>query len=177
MIHQASGLPYRFAKKVNFTESCWLWTAYKNHNGYGTHRINGKAVRAHRFVWEYFNVKIPDGLYVLHKCDTPACVNPDHLFLGTHQDNMNDMRAKGRGTGYKYTRKIKSTRLYKTGEEHFQAKLDWGKVLEIRGLYQKGSKGEFNTEGLSKKYGMSKTQIKRIVNNQHWREVDIKNHG
>lgn len=74
------------------SEGCWLWTAGRIGNGYGIFRR--KLV--HRVSWTLTNGPIPEGMFVCHHCDTPLCVNPAHLFLGTHQDNMRDMRQKGR---------------------------------------------------------------------------------
>ncbi len=77
---------------------CWLWTASVNHAGYG--RVGLEDSRevdlAHRASWRAFRGQIPKGLYVLHRCDTPACINPFHLWLGTQLDNVRDMIAKGR---------------------------------------------------------------------------------
>jgi hypothetical protein len=83
-----------FWNKVNKTSGCWIWTA-ANKDGYGRYSNSGYA---HRISWEMHFGKIPAGMFVCHKCDNPPCVNPDHLFLGTNQDNVNDMRAKGRGS-------------------------------------------------------------------------------
>lgn len=89
----------RFEKHFNkVSNSCWLWTSGKTKFGYGTLRNNlGKQERAHRIAYALYVGEIPDGLLVLHKCDVPACVNPEHLFLGTYKDNSVDMINKGRG--------------------------------------------------------------------------------
>ena len=81
---------------LNSFTGCWNWVSI-NKAGYGMIDIDGKTYRAHRYSWEASNGKIPDGLCVCHKCDNPRCVNPDHLFLATHQENMKDMYDKGRG--------------------------------------------------------------------------------
>lgn len=93
------GLPpaVRFWAKVEKTDDCWLWRGSVGSNGYGQLRVGARMVTASRLAWELTNGPIPDGLWVLHRCDTPLCVRPEHLFLGTHLDNMHDMRHKGRG--------------------------------------------------------------------------------
>jgi DNA-binding CsgD family transcriptional regulator len=87
----------RFWEKVVKTPNgCWEWTAYKNKKGYGYFSVDGNAITAHRFSYLHFNGEISEGLHVLHKCDNPSCVNPEHLFLGTNQDNVNDKVSKNR---------------------------------------------------------------------------------
>lgn len=88
-----------FWSYVKKTKKCWLWTGKTSGQGYGRVRVPASGyVLAHRFSWQLHNGNnpIPDGLLVLHKCDNPPCVNPKHLFLGTHADNMRDMIAKNR---------------------------------------------------------------------------------
>src|SRR5687768_11109897 len=86
----------RFWAKVQKTKGCWLWTARRNKLGHGMFAPDGRMVLAHRFAWLSAHGAIPAGMLVCHHCDVPACVNPTHLFLGSHLDNMRDMYAKGR---------------------------------------------------------------------------------
>lgn len=94
----------RFWNKVNkqTIDGCWEWIGCKDRLGYGRLMYWGTLTLAHRFSWELHNKKIPKGLNVLHKCDNRKCVNPEHLWLGTHRDNMEDMVKKGR-SGNRYT--------------------------------------------------------------------------
>ena len=77
-------------------KECWMWTGYRTPDGYGRIQINYKRIKAHRLSWEVHNGSIPEGLFVLHKCDVRDCVNPNHLFLGTQKDNIHDAIKKGR---------------------------------------------------------------------------------
>lgn len=86
----------RFWSKVDKTGDCWNWTAGTFHFGHGKFRLNGKMVKAHRLAYELLVGDFDKSLCVLHKCDNPRCVNPEHLFLGTKGDNNSDMTAKGR---------------------------------------------------------------------------------
>lgn len=91
----------RFWKKVAAPDSagCWNWTAFLDTDGYGHIRLGGRGTPqrpAHRVAWQLFNGPVPEGLLICHKCDNPRCVNPSHLFLGTHADNLQDMTDKGR---------------------------------------------------------------------------------
>ena len=92
-----------FLKKVKKTNYCWFWFGRKTNTGYGSIRFTNKkktgpkSTQAHRISWIFFRGPIPANMFVLHKCDIRNCVNPEHLFLGTHTDNMRDKWDKGRG--------------------------------------------------------------------------------
>lgn len=85
----------RFWARVTKSEGCWIWDVLAT-NGYGTFMVDRKPYKAHRYAYLLTHNELPDDLHVCHKCDNPSCVNPDHLFLGTRKDNMQDMVAKGR---------------------------------------------------------------------------------
>lgn len=91
-----------FMSKIEKTDSCWIWESPIGKDGYGIFAVGiddksqRKTLSAHRFSFKYLNYNFDNNLCVLHKCDVRNCVNPDHLFLGTHDDNMKDMVAKGR---------------------------------------------------------------------------------
>ena len=89
----------RFEKKFTKTDGCWIWNAATKTTGYGVFRFNGKTVTASRMSYLLYKGEIPDGLHVLHTCDNPLCVNPDHLFLGTNKDNVEDRKSKNRRVG------------------------------------------------------------------------------
>ena len=80
------------------TESgCWIWMGYVTKWGYGTISVDYKKKCTHRMAYQEMIGEIPKGMLVCHTCDVPSCINPNHLFVGTHQDNMDDMTKKGRG--------------------------------------------------------------------------------
>lgn len=100
----------RFWPKVNKTESCWLWTGSKTRAGYGEfHGEVWKTIRAHRWLYEKEYGPIPHGLHICHHCDTPACVRPSHMFVGTHLDNMRDCARKGRNSFQKGPQELRGT--------------------------------------------------------------------
>lgn len=147
-----------FLKKVypEPNTGCWLWGGAYNSNGYGTvYPMSHKSFNlAHRYSYFIYKGGYNLKLNVLHSCDNPACVNPDHLFLGTQNDNVLDRHKKGRtANGVKIKR----------------AKLDVNKVLEIRKLYATG-KHSFST--LSKLYDVGDAAISKIINRQNWSHVD-----
>lgn len=145
------------------TDGCWEWTRYVRPAGYGQVGLPGtrRTIDAHRASWIVHNGPIPDGMYVCHRCDNRKCVNPDHLFLGTNQDNMDDMWAKGRGS-----------RLH--GLRSPAARLTWAQVQEIRSRYRKGIHPARKTGGsaseLAAEFGVTKQYINQLGNGE-WRTV------
>ena len=146
-------------KKGEF--ECWEWIACKDKNGYGLFGVDKKLYKSHRISWILENGEIPKDdsfnktLYVLHKCDNPGCVNPNHLFLGTNKDNMIDMVKKGRN-------------YISSGEKNGMSKKIEQEVLEIR---QKYLTGLYTQKELSEEYSISRAQIQRIVNNKQWKHI------
>lgn len=130
---------------------CWEWRGYRN-GGYGRIRVAGRSVLAHRVSYETWVGPIPAGMQVRHRCDNPPCINPAHLEVGTHLDNMHDMHERGR-------------RADLSGERHGRAKLTWPQVQEIRALVGKVTQRE-----LARRFGVSKGTIHYISKNEHWRE-------
>lgn len=140
-------------KVVKQEDGCWLFTS--NHGGgdYGMLTVKTGESLAHRISWEIHKGPIPEGIKVLHTCDIPKCVNPDHLFLGTSQDNMDDMVNKGRSS---------------RGESHPSVKLLETDVLEIRRLY---ATGKWSQQKLAVLYRVNQTNIGFIVRRVHWSHI------
>lgn len=125
---------------------CLEWKAGKS-SGYGRFRNGGRMMFAHRVSYELHHGAIPDGLHVLHRCDNPACVNPSHLFLGTHAENMADKSSKERQA---------------RGERNGIAKLSAADVLAIR------ASGGITQRSLAREYGVSQAQIWRLLVGKQW---------
>lgn len=144
-----------FWGKVEKTEGCWIWKgAAKQSEGYGFFTVNGRQQYAHRYAWELEHGPVQGGLLVLHQCDNPACVRASHLFLGTHQDNVDDCIRKGR-------------RRYVRGEAHPIAKLTASKVAEIR--YRVGA-GE-SQRRLAIEFGVHPMTVSEIVHRKIWKHI------
>lgn len=134
-------------------DGCWYWTASIRVAGYGGLWVNGKYLLAHRFSYETFKGTIPSGMFVCHTCDNRLCINPDHLWLGTNQDNMDDMNKKKRGITH-------------SGEKNGKSIFVLSQVTEIRKLKLTKSLHE-----LSKMFNCSKSAISHIIKNRVWRNV------
>jgi hypothetical protein len=114
-----------FWAKVRISDDCWEWTGATNGMGYGRLNRRGTFLAAHRFSYELANGSIPDGLSVCHRCDNPPCVRPDHLFLGSMQDNIRDSVAKRRSVG----RHGRSTRLSEDDVRNIRQRIAQGDTL------------------------------------------------
>lgn len=133
---------------------CFLWTGTVNEQGYGHARHNGRYVAAHRLAWILANGEIPDGMCVCHRCDTPSCCNPKHLFLGTKKDNAQDMIKKGR-------------RAPSHGEHNGRAKLTDADVAFIREARAKDPK-RWTQVRLAKKFNVSHALVHNVQYRKAW---------
>ncbi len=138
--------------KINEDTNCFEWLYYIEVSGYGRIVYQNRLWLAHRASYKIYKGEIPKGLCVLHRCDVRHCINPDHLFLGTHQDNYNDMIKKNRQDRSKNQK----------GEEHWNCKLTDKEVFEIRDLYKSKI---FNGYQLAELYNVSYQHIYKIINN------------
>ena len=137
------------------TSGCWIFTGGSKNGFHGSLYYEGESEQAHRLAWMLIKGKIPDGLFVLHKCDVGMCVNPDHLFLGTQEDNIADMDSKGRSNRPQL------------GEKNGRALISSLDVIEIRKLH---SEGMIYAE-LARRYNLSISAIARIVTRQSWSHI------
>lgn len=138
----------RFLDKVRKTDTCWIWTGYTMKNGYG--QINtGKCIEnAHRVAYQMFVGPIGD-LYVCHRCDNPTCVNPDHLFIGTQNENLRDAATKGR---------------MPRGSSHWNARFTEDEIRSIRA-------SDLSQNRLAEQHGTSQQVISKIRLRQRWAHV------
>lgn len=145
---------------------CWLWIGtLRGANQYGTIKVDGKNTPAHRYSFQTFRGAIPKGMVVCHHCDTPSCVNPNHLFLGTHADNEADKVRKGRqSNGERHS--VALAHLSRDGENSPVAKLTWESARKIRNDRRP-------QRLLAKVYGVSQAVISNIKLGKTWREANV----
>lgn len=144
---------------------CWLWMAGIDSDGYGRFSENNKTIRAHRVSYRLFVDTISDTMNVLHRCDTPPCVNPDHLFLGTSKENTQDMMRKNRWRGGVPHGIV-------VGSKNGRSKLTEDQVLDIRKRYTPATDMERgNSANLAKEFSIAKASIFRIIKRQVWGHI------
>ena len=151
-------LAERLARRTVITPSgCHEWTGYCHPTrGYGQIGLGVRSAgigETHRVAYELAHGPIPPGMFVCHRCDNPPCVNPDHLFLGTHTDNMRDMVTKGRGSGAR-------------GLRNHNARLTDEQVQEIRAQYVPG----VNASKIARRFGISRQYVRELAQGK-WRKV------
>lgn len=141
-----------FMSEVNPTTGCREWTRSKSSAGYGWIQILGKPRIAHRVAYELWVGHIPNGLFVCHTCDNRACIEPSHLFVGTNQDNIDDMDKKGR-------------RASMAGEKNSRAKLSNEQVYQIRAIVDK------SYFEIADMFGIKKSQVGNIRLGKSWKHL------
>jgi hypothetical protein len=155
--HPETPLTKRFWSKAEVTDlfKCWNWTSTKNHTGYGQFSIGRKGKKlAHRLAWQLTCGSIPQGKCVLHRCDNPKCVNPAHLFLGSQQDNIDDMVSKGRHGDAR-------------GVNNGRSKLTEQDVLTVRSLSEQG----INQLVIAAKFNVHRSAIYKIASRKTWKHI------
>lgn len=145
----------RFVITGDSDDSCWGWSGEKTIGGYGRMVRDKKRVAAHRASFEIFNGAIPDGLCVCHSCDNRECCNPKHLWLGTHADNSQDMKSKGRGSCMR-------------GERNPTHKLTDECVRSIRAKRTLGA----TLTTIANEFGIADSTVHRIVSRKRWPHVE-----
>lgn len=147
---------------------CWFWDGQTQHD-YGRMWVGGRRRLAHRVSFEAFHGEIPAGMCICHRCDVPCCVNPAHLFMGTHAENTLDMMRKGRNNAASGDRS--SARLHPEsrprGEQHSRAILTAHNVLEIRRRVDGGE----SHRALAREFGVGHTTVRGAAAGVTWRHL------
>lgn len=142
----------KIAWQVNEND-CWICTSHAgNGHGYPQYQVNGKPGYLSRYMYENKHSKIPDGMCACHKCDTPMCINPDHIFLGTRADNNADKVSKNR-------------QACEIGELNSNSKLTEKQIIEIRNIH------DMKHRQIAEIYNVSKSHITNIRRNYNWRHL------
>jgi hypothetical protein len=164
-VYERKSLAERFWPKVQKSDGCWLWTGKgRQEFGYGVigtdesglSRNASRVLAAHRAAWKLTHGPIPKGMSVCHQCDNPRCVRPDHLFLGTQRDNIQDAARKGR-----------MHRPVMRGEKNRNSRLTTADVIAIRSEREKGR----TQQSIADQFGITQAQVSAIVLRKQWREL------
>jgi hypothetical protein len=158
--HGRRDVAVRLFAKVQKTDGCWLWQGSATADGYGEIWRDGRLERVHRVAYELLVGPIPDGLFILHSCDTPNCVNPSHLEPGTNSKNLQDAAARRRFMQQRHPEKYQ-------GENSGNAKITRAIVREIRSL---AAAGETFT-AIAPRFNLARTTVGKIVNRKLWAHV------
>jgi hypothetical protein len=171
-------LEIRFINLIDVKEDlnqCWIWKGCKNPRGYGRFTLTkGKMVFTHRLMYELKNGEIPKGMLVCHTCDNPSCVNPNHLWLGTHKENHQDMVSKGRqaggrGKGSRGRVTIYNLINYSRGSTRPASKLNEEKVKKIKLELLEGKK----ISSIAKEHNVTTQLIGTIKRGTSWKHVIV----
>jgi len=145
----------RFLSNVDHKNECWIWLGYIAKHGYGVSSYRSRTMLAHRLSWIIFKGELDNNLDVCHKCDNPKCVNPNHLFLGTARDNVQDC----------FNKKRKSHK----GEKHPGSKIQEKDVIEIFHLRKIG----FTHQKIADKFKLTQSCISNILHRRLWKHVEV----
>jgi len=181
MAKQKLSVAERFWSKVSkapHPKGCWVWTANKVRRGYGHFSPQSRTTqKAHRFSYVLAYGPIPDGLCVCHKCDNPACVNPDHLWAGTQKENMQDCAKKGRCMAQTHPERVASgdrngTRTkpenYPRSEDRYNAKITNAGADEMRAEY---ASGLVTLQQIADKYGVCRSTAWKVIHFKRYRDA------
>jgi hypothetical protein len=155
-------LPRRLELKTkrDSKTGCWNWTGSKTTAGYGEIGFDGETHYVHRVSHIIYNGLIDEeNPYICHTCDNPSCINPDHLFAGSHQDNIQDAADKGR---------VPTPQAAQSGEDHHSAKMTADKVVRLREMY---ASGEYTQTELANRFGIGAAQASSIIRGVYWEDA------
>lgn len=142
---------------------CWVWVGRLETNGYARVKIEGrrKQIGVHRASWMLTNGSIPEGLQVLHRCDTRSCVRPDHLFTGTQKENLADMRAKGRDDPVR-------------GERHGRSKVA---EIDIRAIHRLWYEKKMTQRQIAEEFGLHYVYVNKVLKGHKWAHIYAELHA
>lgn len=154
-----------FWDRVQKTSGCWFYMGpTRGQRGYGA----WKSEYAHRFSWRIAHGPIPKGLFVLHRCDNTKCVRPDHLWLGTHEDNMREMKRRGRGPAGERNGSRTHPERMQRGVDRHNARLNPRKVRRMRKLYAGGMRLCL----LAREFDVAHATVLAVVRRKTWKHVE-----